>query len=148
MKRFLAMALGCGVAFTGTALFAADPPELVSTVKAARSAGLNKSTLNIFLSQANGARFPLKTTQKILGYAIETQKAGAPGDQVLVKASEGVAKRVSPGQIHKTVRKYGGELRVIAESLPKKMGADARRRAVMKKYQELHPPRPVGKGKP
>lgn len=143
MKRTaIMMILCCGILLGMTAV-AADNPKLKSEITEARKAGISKNALNIFLSQADGSRMPLNVTKKILNDAVATQKAGAPGDQLLLKASEGVAKSISPTRINKAVSKLGEELREIAKSVPTTLSPQARKKAIMAKFMAAHPARPA-----
>lgn len=136
MKRILIIiSVCCGLAWPA---FAGSNPKLASAIADARKAGLSPSALNMFLSQADGARFSLGITKDILKYATETQKAGAPGNQLLLKASEGVAKGVAHIRIAATVRKQGEELRQIAKSLPANLSDSARRRIIAEKFRAAH----------
>ncbi len=139
MKHAITLLAICYGLFAAGPVHAGNNPKLASDIAAARKAGVSKSALDIFLSQADGARFSIGITKDILKDATATQKAGAPGDQLLLKASEGVAKGVAHIRIATTVHKLGEEYQQIAKSLPNTLTDHARRRAVMKKFREAHP---------
>lgn len=147
MKRNLTILMVCcGLVLGGAVgVLAKDNPKLASEVSEARKAGIPKSTLSIFLSQVDGAQFSVGITKAILRDAIETQKAGAPGGHLLLKASEGVAKSIAHLKIAAAVHKLGEELQQIAKSLPANLSDSARRKAVEVKYREAHPARPTTK---
>lgn len=145
MKQTLAILMLCCGVLLGLGANAATNPKLKADIAEARKSGLSKNALNIFLSQADGSRMPMDITKKILNNAIATQKTGAPGDQLLLKASEGVAKSVPSGKIYKTVNKLGEELQAIAKSVPTTLSPQARKKAIMTKFLEAHPPTPAQK---
>lgn len=108
-------------------------------VAQARNAGLSKATLNAFLDNVDTYKFPPRITQKVLQTATKTQQAGAPGNQLLLKAIEGMVKGATVGQIDATVRKLGEELRKIAQTMPKDMSPRAKKKAILAKYKSDHP---------
>lgn len=137
-QTMILVLLCCGLLGAGSA-FAEINPKLTSAIAEARKVGISKSALNIFLSQTEGARFSVGIIKDILKDATETQKAGAPGDQLLLKASEGVAKRIDHMRIAGTVHKLGLELQQIAKTLPKTVPASARKKLIMEKFRAAHP---------
>lgn len=143
MKRTLALLMFCCGILLGVNAGAGDNPKLKAEITEARKSGIPKYALNIFLSQAEGSRMPLDVTKKILKEAVETQKVGAPGDKLLMKASEGVAKSIPPAKIIKAVNTLGKEFQAIAESVPKTLAPQARKKAIIEKFMAAHPVRPA-----
>lgn len=139
MRRLSVVWIVLSVFWAGVAFAGANNHKTEEAIAQARSAGLSKSTLNAFLDNVDTYKFPPRITQKILNSATKTQQTGAPGDQLLLKAIEGMVKGATVGQIDATVRKLGEDLREIAQRMPKDMSARAKKKAIIAKYNAEHP---------
>lgn len=97
---------------------------------------------NGFLARAHETHLPQGITKNILTTADRLNADGGSGDLILLKATEGMAKGVPPGQIEATVRHYADDLRkaekTTGATLPPNATVGAKRRALLESAQQIH----------